>query len=407
MDFARGSSVLLLLLGALVAIVVWSGLSRLLAKWRISAPIFMVVVGIGIGLFVGDSLASELNTDEAERIVEIILAILLFLDATEVRGGFFAGERATVVRLLAIAFPLSLVLAFLLGFPLLDASSWPVLLAVACVVMPIDFAPAVSLLRARTVRRGVRHALAVESGYNDGIASPVFALALLLLVGSAGETDPASIPQVALVGAGVAVLVGGAVGFLSAVLVRVTAARGWSSVAGARLTMVIVPLLTYEIAAHLQGNGFIAAFLAGIAYKLGRTDRRGAHRELPHDELTSAEDVGSLLSMIMWVVLGAVVVLAVEAAPSWTWILYGILALTLVRMVPVWLATLGSPLTWRERTVLGVYGPRGTSTIVFGLLAYNAMREDDANMTLMITTIVVVLSLVLHGLVLPNVSRRR
>jgi NhaP-type Na+/H+ or K+/H+ antiporter len=407
MEFARGSSVLVLLLVGLVAIVVWTGFSRRLERWHITPPFFMVVVGIGAGLVIGDSLSSELDTDAAERVVELILAVLLFLDAAEVRGGFFAGERGIVVRLLAIAFPLSLGIAFVLGFPLLDASSWPVLLAVACVVMPIDFAPSIRLLRQRTVRRGVRHALAVESGYNDGIASPLFALAILVIAQEAGDTAHSSIAEIALLGVGMAIVVGIAVGVLSALLVRAGTARGWTTVAASRMTMVIVPVLTYEIASHLEGNGFVAAFLAGIAYKIGRTGRRGVHRDLPPAEMTSVEDVGAIVSMIMWVVLGAVSVLVVEAIPPWTWILYAALALTLVRMLPVWIAMLGTPLTWRERTALGLYGPRGTSSIVFGLLAFNAMREEDADMTLIVTVIVVFFSVVLHGLILPNVSFRR
>ena len=131
------------------------------------------------------------------------------------------------------------------------------------------------------------------------------------------------------------------------------------------------------------------------------------HRDLPHAEMTSVEDVGAVVSMLMWVVLGAVAVLVIEAVPPWTWIVYAVLALTVVRLLPVWIAMLGTPLTWRERTALGLYGPRGTSSIVFGLLAFNAMREDDANMTLIVTVIVVFLSVVLHGLVLPHASFRR
>lgn len=407
MGIARGSSVLVLLLVGLIAIVVWTGFSRRLEQWRITPPFFMIVVGMGAGLFIGDSLSHELDTEAAERVVELILAVLLFLDAAEVRGGFFAGERSIVVRLLAIAFPLGIGVAFVLGFPLLDASSWPVLLAIACVVMPIDFAPAISLLRRGTVRRGVRHALAVESGYNDGIVSPLFALAILVIEEETGESAHESIAEIALLGVGMAIVVGIAVGLLSALLVRAGAARGWTTVASARMTTVIVPILTFEIASHLQGNGFVAAFLAGIAYKLGRTGRRAVHRDLPHAEMTSVEDVGAVVSMLMWVVLGAVAVLVIEAVPPWTWIVYAVLALTVVRLLPVWIAMLGTPLTWRERTALGLYGPRGTSSIVFGLLAFNAMREDDANMTLIVTVIVVFLSVVLHGLVLPHASFRR
>jgi hypothetical protein len=54
------------------------------------------------------------------------------------------------------------------------------------------------------------------------------------------------------------------------------------------------------------------------------------------------------------------------------------LALTLFRAVPVYASMLGSPVTWRERTYIGLIGPRGTASIVFGLLAYNHSRTATA-----------------------------
>ncbi|WP_454117518.1 hypothetical protein [Microbacterium lacticum] len=44
------------------------------------------------------------------------------------------------------------------------------------------------------------------------------------------------------------------------------------------------------------------------------------------------------------------------------------LAPTLFRVVPVYVAMLGSSVSWRDRTALGFIGPRDTATIVFGLL---------------------------------------
>ncbi|MFP3963942.1 hypothetical protein SMC26_16595 [Actinomadura fulvescens] len=93
------------------------------------------------------------------------------------RPVILGGERAIAVRLLFIALPLSPATAFALGLFLLGGSSWAVALAIACVVMPVDFAPAARPPRDDRLPRRLRHVLAVESGYNDGIFSPVFAFA--------------------------------------------------------------------------------------------------------------------------------------------------------------------------------------------------------------------------------------
>ena len=53
---------------------------------------------------------------------------------------------------------------------------------------------------------------------------------------------------------------------------------------------------------------------------------------------------------------------------------------------------------FREQTALGFAAPRGTSSIVFGLLAFNAMRDDDANIALYVLVVTVLGSVVLHGL---------
>lgn len=128
--------------------------------------------------------------------------ILLFVDATEVRDGFLAGERALVARLLLIALPLSLPACLLLGLGMFHPSSWSVVPVIACVVMPIDFAPAARLLKDRHLPLRVRHVLAVESGYNDGFFSPVFLYAVLLLGGSEHGGTPASALRQAVPAAG-------------------------------------------------------------------------------------------------------------------------------------------------------------------------------------------------------------
>ena len=66
---------------------------------------------------------------------------------------------------------------------------------------------------------------------------------------------------------------------------------------------------------------------------------------------------------------------------------------------------LGSSVPFREQTALGFAAPRGTSSIVFGLLAFNAMRDDDANIALYVLVVTVLGSVVLHGLFGPRIAR--
>ncbi|WP_407361638.1 cation:proton antiporter [Microbacterium sp. LBN7] len=395
---------LMVIVASLVAILIWAVLAARLERWHVSGPVAMACAGIVTGLLVGPDIGTDLNTDIAEKTAELILAVLLFVDATEVRGGFLAGERGLVGRLLGIALPLTIVVAFGLGVLLLDGSSWAVPLAIACVVMPIDFAPAAHLLRDGRWPRRVRHTVAVESGYNDGIFSPVFAFALLYLSQSHTE-DLGTAVGAALEAAGIALLVGVVIGAASGALVWVSVRRGWTRTSGVRIVMVLVPLIVYAIATPLGGNGFVAAFLAGIAYKLCRNARADGQTDIPAAELSAVEDLATTTSLIMWFVFGAVGVLVLEIGFQWTWILFALLALTVVRLLPVLISLLGSRLPWRERMGLGLLGPRGTSSIVFGLLAYNAMNDDDADIAVYVMVVVVLGSLILHGLAMAVRSR--
>ena len=95
----------------MVAIIVWAMVSAGLRRHHLSGTVVMVLCGLVSGIFLIGDLEEHLDTDLAEHIVELVLALLLFLDATEVRGGFLAGERSIVARLLAGALPLSILTA--------------------------------------------------------------------------------------------------------------------------------------------------------------------------------------------------------------------------------------------------------------------------------------------------------
>jgi sodium/hydrogen antiporter len=388
--------VLLGLIALGVVLAGWSLFARRLEQWSVGAPMVLVLAGVAIGFPARDMLSDTLNTELAQRIAEVILAILLFVDATEIKGGLFGRDPRSALRMLFIAMPLALAASVGLGLWLLPGLSWAVVVVIACVVVPIDFAPATSALRDPRIPERVRGVLNVEAGYNDGIVSPLFIFALAL----AGDRSHAETPLDAL-GAAVpqavkAIVIGLALGAAVALASNVAERRGLMTQQSKRVILVAVPLLAYGSSVAVHGNGFVAAFVCGIAY----VGLRGSE-EAMREELELLDDVGFLLTASMWFVFGATAVLALSHGVPLGMVVFCLMALTLVRMVPVLLALLGSQFSWPERLLVGWVGPRGTTSIVFGLLAFNVLSNEAETDALLTTVLVVLGSVVLHGIGTP------
>ncbi|KAA2258887.1 sodium:proton exchanger [Solihabitans fulvus] len=395
-----------------VALMVRSLTASRLDRWNIGAPLIMVLAGVGVGIVNEHSIAALLNTQGMQQAAEIILAVLLFTDATEVRGGrLWGGSPGPVARVLLLALPLSLGLAMVLGWLLFPGLPWPVLLLIAGVVVPTDFAPAERLVRDRGLPTHVRSVLNVESGYNDGIVSPLFLFALIL----AGDHDQARTPLAAL-GTAVpfalkAVGVGVVLGTVLAVLMDRAHRAGWMTGQSGRIAILLAPLLTYTVTVGIDGNGFVASFVCGIAFryvhrliKVRRLRRAPADRGMDRaralrEDFHLLEDFTTVLTMTMWFMVGVAAVLVVTIGVSWQVVLFCVAALTVVRLVPVLISLIGSGFSPRERLLVGVLGPRGTTSIVFGLLAFNRLPEGTvADNILNITVMCVLGSVLVHGL---------
>ncbi|MEQ3551342.1 cation:proton antiporter [Pseudonocardia nematodicida] len=202
------------------------------------------------------------------------------------------------------------------------------------------------------------------------------------------------------VGVAVRVVLGGD-GALLLVLARRTR---WSGAAGERLAVLVLPVLTYLTATALGGNGFIAAFVAGIAAgTMGR-------EEVAEERLQLTNDVGTVVSAAVWFVFGSLVPAVVERGMSWSVPAYGVLALTVVRVVPVVLALAGSGLGTREVLFLGWIGPRGLASILFGLIAIEELHAhgltEAADLVGEVVVVTVSLSVVLHGLTAGYIAAR-
>lgn len=403
------------LVAALTAILVLSLVATRVERWQVGLPLLMVVVGAGVGLLDDGSFAEGLDTVAAQHVAEVILAVLLFVDATELRDGrLFGPEPGAVSRLLLIGLPLSLGAAMGFGALLLPDLGWAVLLVVACVVVPIDFAPAAGLVRDRALPRRVRSALNVEGGFNDGIVSPIFLFALILAGDRTQERTAGEALATVVPFALKAILLGAVLGIVIGWLMERATSAGWTTESTRRIAVLAVPLLAYFLTVSVDGNGFVASFVCGIAF---RSAHRYAHlhrrREAavpdaaisPDDDYRFLLDTTAVLTLAMWFVVGTATVVAFSDGVPWRVVIFCLAALTVVRIVPVQLAMLGTSYRRRERMLLGLLGPRGTTTIVFGLLAVNSLPAGQSDTVLLITVICVLGSVLLYGPWSADLSR--
>jgi NhaP-type Na+/H+ or K+/H+ antiporter len=149
----------------------------------------------------------------------------------------------------------------------------------------------------------------------------------------------------------------------------------------------------------VHANGFVAAFVAGLAFG-------SLADEAEEASLTLTEDLGQVLSLVVWFLFGAALVVPALQGAVWGDVLFAIAALTLVRMVPVALATIGAGLDRPTVALIGWFGPRGLASVVFTLIAVDDLEVAQGNRVLAVGGLTVLLSVVAHGATAGPFARR-
>jgi NhaP-type Na+/H+ or K+/H+ antiporter len=141
----------------------------------------------------------------------------------------------------------------------------------------------------------------------------------------------------------------------------------------------------------LGGNGFLAAFVGGLAFGAVMKGRCKFVFEFMETE-------GQILVLATFLLIGAALLPEAAARIEPLAILLILVSLFAVRPAAIWLSlwrTDAAPLT---KGFLGWFGPRGLATVLFALLVVGqlgALKHGDEILT--IAAIAVVLSAVLHG----------
>ncbi len=375
---------------AIVAALVfgWGALSARLERLDVTAPITFVVVGLllthGPLAFLGIQPSNEL----IKELAEFTLALVLFSDASRVGLRELRAEAGLYLRLLGVALPLTIGLGTLLALALAGGGSIWLALLVGAALAPTDAALGAGMMTNSVIPVRIRRLINVESGLNDGIATPFVSVALAAAATGgevAGHGPAAAAAELAL-----GILIGGAVGGAGGLLVNTARRRGWVAEGFAGSAVLGLAVCAYASAVALHGNGFIGAFVGGLTF--GTAGGRPGGRLVPF-----VEETGALVSLLVWLAFGAVAVAPAVESLTWQIVLYAVLSLTVIRMVPVVVALAGARLGWATTALVAWFGPRGLASVVFALLALEELGSATAGHAVAVITITVLLSVLAHG----------
>ena len=356
------------------------------------------------------------DADVVERLAELAVVVALFSTGLKLDRELSWAAWGSVVRLLVVVMPLTIVAIALVGNLVMGLS------LAGAVVLGAARAPTDPVLAGdigvgppgEEDEREPRFAVTAEAGLNDGLAFPFLYLGLFLALGDRGESwvvEWLVADVLYAIAAGVAV---GAIGgyALAAGVLRLRDRRllsveldGWVAVG--------VVLLVYGTAELIGGYGFLAAFVGGVGFR--RYERDHAANERVHEGAEVVEKFSELAAILL---LGSMVTVAGWAEAGWAGAALVPLLLLVIRPLGVLVAFTGSRLSLRERVFLGWFGVRGVGSLYYvaAAIATGLLAAEEAETIFWAIAVCVIASIVAHGvtgtvgvrkLAAPSPSRAR
>lgn len=385
-----------ILAAALLAV---AGVSRRLTDTPFTPAMAFVLIGLLVGPFVLDEVSVSPASGTVRTLAEATLAVVLFADASRIKLRVLRREYAVPLRLLGIGLPLTIVIGALLAavmFAHLNAGEAVVL---AVLLAPTDAALGQAVVTEPRLPSRIRQGLNVESGLNDGICVPLLLIALAAADIEAKATTSHHAISIVAEEIGYGILGGMVAGLAAGAVVAIGHRRDLISGPWLQVIPIAAAALAYGFAAALGGSGFIASFLAGAIFG-------GLVPEESEEASRFNEELGALLGGVTLLIFGAVLLGPTLNHVSWQIALYAGLSLTVVRMLPVAIAMLGSAAKWQTVGFLGWFGPRGLASIVFAVITVQQAHLAGVDTILRATYLTIGLSVFAHGITAVPLARR-
>jgi potassium/hydrogen antiporter len=379
---------LLLVAGTLLAL----GILATLAAGRLRVP--GLVLFLLLGMVLGSDGLGLIEFDDVElaRTIGIIAIVLILFEGgltagwDEIRPVLGVSVSLATVGTLATAAITGLTASWLLDFSPLEG------LLLGSIVATTDSAAIFSVLRASSLKRKLARTLEAESGLNDPVA-------ILLVIGFIEfiETPGYGVPD--MIGLVVSQLaIGAAVGL---VLGRVASSAlrrvGFSTSGLYPVASIAAAALAYGAADFLEGSGFLAVYLTGLALGSARTPARRTIEDF-HAGVAWVAQITLFLTLGLLVFPNRLVDIAFEGL-----LLAGVMAL-LARPLAALIATAPFRFTPRESVLVGWAGLRGALPVVFATFPVIA-GVPEADRFFNIVFFIVLVSTLLQGATFEPLAR--
>lgn len=364
----------------------------------LNGPLMFMLAGLILGPAFLGILQPRIDSHGLRILAELTLAIVLFSDAANADLKVLKAHEGLPLRLLLIGLPLTMLSGWLLAIWLFPQAPLIELALLAILLAPTDAALGKAVVSNPKVAAPVREGLNVESGLNDGICVPVLLMFLALLIEEHTQSPLSLAIELFFEELGIGALIGGTLTFMAWLMQRYSGKHHWQTPMWSQLTLPGLAVLCFATAQTLGGGGFIAAFVGGLLASY-------LFAEQKHDLLKASEEFASLLSIITWVVFGALVIPSVWSSFTVDVWLYALLSLTVIRIVPVLVSLAGTGFDFETRLFIGWFGPRGLASIVFAIMILDYPLQTGRTLVA-VAACTVLLSVLLHGLSAnPWVSR--
>ncbi|MGB3512231.1 MAG: sodium:proton antiporter [Microcoleaceae cyanobacterium] len=381
------------LLAVIATFIIGFGLiSGLIKKSVITPPMAFVA----LGLLLSSQFLGLINLNIENEIVKIVmeftLVLILFTDASRIKLKQLHREQDLPTHLLAIGLPLNIIFGSICAMILFGGklTFWEAAV-LGTILAPTDPDLAIPVVNSPQLPVRIRQTINVESGLNDGICFPILLIFLSLAeIETGNETVgywSGFIAQQLIFG----LIVGIAIGYIGGWLITQSVRKKWMTVSFEKLSGLGLALLAYSLAELVHGNGFIAAFCAGLT--VGNTAR-----SISSFFHSFGEAEGQLLSLFTFAIYGAVMVLPVIEQVNWLIVLYAIISLTVVRIISVFISLIGKKLRWETILFFGWFGPRGVASILYAIMTLERHNIAHRETIFTIAIFTILISVFAHGL---------
>ena len=371
-------------------IFLYSLVSARIERTVVTAPIVFTTAGMLVLVVMPELRDGKGSLDLFLRAAEAGLVLLLFTDASRTDLQVLKRILNLPARLLSTGMLLTILLGALAArVALPQLSLWEAGI-LSAILAPTDAGLGQIIVNSPRVPMRIRQALNVEAGLNDGLSVP-FLLFFMALAGPGAEGHNASFARFLLEQLGYGALVGLSIGLVGGWLLDLARRRQWIAESFLQLGVVALPLLCALASEAAAASMFIAAFVAGLAVQVG-------FKEAGKHSVEFTEEWGQMLNLSIFFLFGLLVARDCRHF-SLAHLAYAVASLTVVRMLPVAIALIGTRLSRATLLFMGWFGPRGLASIVLGAVYLEHAGHEPGGTTIRLAVMVtVLLSIFTHGL---------